>query len=694
MRVFLFPILLLGFLFMASLGYGRSDTLFICQGESIQLQTTPNQLSYQWNPASEFTDPTIYNPIISPTETKTYYVRVETVQDVNLVANGDFSAGNTGFTTDYQHTTTSTYDQGHYAIFTNPQDLNPGFGNCRDHTPSADGLMFVADGATIPNERVWCQNIAVDPGRTYDFSAWICNVHPTAPSRLQFSINNNLLGDVVEVQQPVCEWEEFVAEWYSSGFSGAQICITNQSTIAFGNDFAIDDISFMLNEPSYIDTFTVVVLETSNTQIDTTLCANERFIYQGESIAAGTQQDYNFVGANGCDSIVSISVNAIDTSLTQTLLDTFCLGDTVFLRGLAISQDTAICEIFTNVLGCDSSICFIALFFSEAPLQVNFASPSCAGLNDGSLMAQPNAGKPPYQYAWSNGVNQASVEQLVAGTYGLTVTDARGCRVEEVVTLNEPEPIVPEFTFQEPSCFGDQDGQIEIAVSGGTPDYQFFFEGDATVSDTLISELSAGTYGLSIEDALGCRLDTLISLGQPNSLQIVLPADTSIALGCDWQIDAQISSELPYELQWRPVVGLDCGQCERPQLTALQELTYFLEVIDANGCRAVDSLQLSLIRDYAVYFPNVFSPNGDGVNDFFEVYAGKAVEQIASLKVFNRWGALVFQQEDYAPGDAIGRWDGSFRGDFYDPGVFVFVAEILFLDGAVEIFSGDITILD
>ena len=684
---------LLSFLSFISLSYGRSDTLIICAGESIQLETTPGQISYLWTPEDEVSNATIFNPSVSPEETQTYYVRGEPIQDINLVFNGDFSSGNSGFTTDYILTTVPTFAQGHYAIFTNPQQFNADFGDCRDHTPSGDGLMFVADGATIPNERVWCQEIDVVPGRTYDFSAWICNVHPTAPSRLQFSINGDLLGDVLDVQSAVCDWQEFVADWYSDNFTRAEICITNQSTIAIGNDFAIDDINFTLNESFYIDTFTVVVLETSNTELETSICANESFSFNGQSVAAGTQMDFNFVGANGCDSIISLTVNAIDTSLRQTVLDTFCLGETVLYRGAPISRDTVICEIYTNAVGCDSSICFVARFLSEATIEMTLVSPTCGGYTDGALLAQPIAGKPPYAYQWEDGSSQARRDGIPAGTYRLTVTDSRDCVAEKTVELSEPESIVVSADYTEPSCFGGTDGAIQLGASGGTPDYTFQLAGETLPIEALAQQLAAGPYALLVYDANDCEMDTTLVLNQPRAIALDLPRDTSIALGCEWTINARVSSELPYTVQWTPVLGLDCGQCERPRLTATKDLTYRLEVVDQNDCRTSDSLRLTVLAAYELYIPNVFSPNFDGVNDYFEVFPGKAVEQIVSLRVFNRWGALVFQQENFAPGDPIGRWDGRFGSRDYDPGVYVYVAEVAFLDGAVERFSGDVTIL-
>ena len=670
-----------------------TDTLIICQGETVQLQTTPNQVSYSWYPEENISNTTIYNPLVSPNESTTYYVTVEPTPNMNLVYNGDFSLGNLGFTSDYNYTTVGTFQQGYYAIFTSPTQFNAGFGDCSDHSSSADGFMFVADGATIPDENVWCQTINVVPGRTYDFSAWITNIHPTAPSTLQFSINGVPLGPLLQIDEELCIWEEFSEVWYSGNNTEATICITNQSTIAFGNDFAIDDISFILAETHYVDTFTVIVLENSVLQLDTSICANNSLIFDGISVPADTQVIFNYTAWNGCDSSIFLNVSAIDTAYFETRIDTLCLGDTIYYQGYPITRDTSICSIYTNNLGCDSSICFVAYFLSESTISIDMQQPSCAGDSDGYLAVDPFAGSPPYQFLWNTGATTSSIDNLQAGTYWITITDSKACVVEKGIILQEPPPLAIDYIVEEPSCFGEDDGQATLIPTGGTPGYLLTFGERLSDTISIFENIGGGTYAVSMEDQNACLLEISITVNEPEPILISLLQDTNLDLGCILDLDAEISAHFPYQIQWTPVIGLDCSTCEDPRTQPVENITYQILVTDSTGCQSMDSVSITVIKNYQVFIPNAFSPNGDGVNDYFEIYSGKDIEEILSFAIFNRWGGLVFQKSNCPPGDTACRWDGSFNSEIHHPGLFVYMAKIKFIDGYEKVFSGDVLLV-
>ncbi len=668
------------------------DTLVICQGESIQLQTVENQIGYSWTPNLNISDVSIFNPIVSPESTTTYLVEVENVQDENLVYNGGFNLGNVGFESEYEFTPIGTFAQGHYGIFTSPTQFNAGFGNCEDFSGSNDGLMMVVDGATAVDVNIWCQTIDVLPGRNYDFSTQITNIFESEPSTLQFSINGNPLGDLLEVEPAVCEWQLFSEQWYSESFTSATICITNQSTIDFGNDFALDDIVFTLADDISVDTFIVIVLESPMVNLDTSICANEAILFDGIWVPADSLHVFSYSASNGCDSLVFFNVGAIDTSYFETRMDTFCLGDTTFHLGFPITADTAICDVYTNVLGCDSSICFVFYFLSEATLDFSIQEPSCSGDLNGLITVSPYAGLPPYDYLWDNGATNPSINNLTAGVYNLSLTDAAGCFVSTSIELTEPDPLSYEVMIAEPICFGDSNGFISFFIDGGNPEYILSFNDQIIGNDFIIENISSGSYNLLIEDAEGCILEDMIWVDQPAPIQIVLPMDTSIQLGCSLEIDAAINSTVPVAIQWVPVIDLDCSTCEDPVASPLSDISYQLLVTDTFGCQAMDTLNIFVEKNYAVFIPNAFSPNGDGINDYFEIYAGKDVEKIISFSIFNRWGGVVFQKDNFLPEDFEGSWDGRFKNKELKPQVFVYMAKVAFVDGTEKVFSGDVSL--
>ena len=98
-----------------------------------------------------------------------------------------------------------------------------------------------------------------------------------------------------------------------------------------------------------------------------------------------------------------------------------------------------------------------------------------------------------------------------------------------------------------------------------------------------------------------------------------------------------------------------------------------------------------------VFIPNVFSPNGDGSNDVFKPFIGAGVESVNSFKVFDRWGEIVYERPNDAPplnnDSSIDGWDGTFNGRRMNPGVFVYLIEVAFVDGLTLLYRGDVTIL-
>ena len=100
-----------------------------------------------------------------------------------------------------------------------------------------------------------------------------------------------------------------------------------------------------------------------------------------------------------------------------------------------------------------------------------------------------------------------------------------------------------------------------------------------------------------------------------------------------------------------------------------------------------------MIKVYDVYAPNVFSPNSDGINDSFFLFGGPEVQAISNFRIFSRWGDLMYEQPSMIANDDQLGWDGTFNGADLTSGVYVWVADITFIDGVSLVYSGDVTIL-
>ena len=211
----------------------------ICLGESATLTAVGSEGSVYWLPNNLNTG----SITVSPTATTSYTAVAYQPVGPSIVVNGDFEDGNVGFQSDYQYFTTPPLGEGRYAVTNNPQSVHNGFAPCPDHTTGA-GNMMVVNGNTAPNAVVWRQTLNVAPGRNYLFSAWLQSVNPTNPARLNFSIDGQQISDVLVAPGVNCQWINFSAVWFSGASSSVTVSIVNENTIASGNDFALDDISF------------------------------------------------------------------------------------------------------------------------------------------------------------------------------------------------------------------------------------------------------------------------------------------------------------------------------------------------------------------------------------------------------------------------------------------------------------------
>ncbi|MGQ9789620.1 MAG: PEP-CTERM sorting domain-containing protein [Armatimonadota bacterium] len=174
------------------------------------------------------------------------------VYAVNLIVNGDFEAGNTGFTTDYTHDSTPPMSGlGYYAIGTNPKTWNNLWASYGDHT-SGSGKMFIADGYTVGDKTVWQQTVTVASNTPYIFSYWAANPYSQSPPKLRAFINGVQIGDL-QLPSQTGQWVKFETVWNSGAATSATIRLVDLVTAGIGNDFTLDDISLQaVPEPATI----------------------------------------------------------------------------------------------------------------------------------------------------------------------------------------------------------------------------------------------------------------------------------------------------------------------------------------------------------------------------------------------------------------------------------------------------------
>ncbi len=355
----------------------------------------------------------------------------------------------------------------------------------------------------------------------------------------------------------------------------------------------------------------------------------------------------------------------------------------------------------TNDLGCSSEAEFqLTLDLPEVNIQV-LSGGSGFGLkcfqdSNGILLANPIAGLPPFQFEWSNLDSTAQIINLKKGDYQVILTDAIGCKDTAFVTLTEPDLFVPEFDYKSPRCFDNDDGFFQITGwTGGAGGVKARLQGSTALTAPIIFDnLPPGDFFAQIFDANGCTVDTAFRLDTPEELFLELGDDWTIELGDSVYIKPNISFSPVDSFAWisntvQPLTTLDFWA--KPFKTVY----YYLTVWDKNGCSVTDKVNIRVTKDLDVYVPNSFSPNGDGVNDLFTIYArAAAVRRVVRFQVFDRFGEKVFIREDFNPNEEPVGWDGRLDGQPMNPNVFVWKAEIEFIDGRVIQLYGDVTLMN
>ncbi len=356
----------------------------------------------------------------------------------------------------------------------------------------------------------------------------------------------------------------------------------------------------------------------------------------------------------------------------------------------------------TDSLGCNFGPINLTVTSPTAmSLAIDSVHLGCWGVQEGQVSVIPSGGTPFYSYLWNTGATSSSLFNLPAGSYTVTVTDANGCQQIGQTQLNQPLPIQSNYTVVNNICFGDDNGSIEIlSTNGGIAPYLYGLDAAAYGQDTLFTNLEAGIYSLSILDANSCEIQQTITLVDPSELLVDAGQDLLLELGENGQLQATTNSPTPVVWAWTPTDYLACDptdsifNCPDPIVEQpIESIAYLVMITDANGCTATDDVMVEVISNRDVYIPNTFTPNGDGINDLFTIFSGPSGTRINKLSIYDRWGELTFMTELAPLNDLSVGWDGSLNGRFLNPGVFVYYAEVEFIDGSTATYKGDVTLL-
>lgn len=406
----------------------------------------------------------------------------------------------------------------------------------------------------------------------------------------------------------------------------------------------------------------------------------------------------------------SEAINGIDF-LEIPLSITIPAGDTSFILPITLIEDNVIEDPESLKLelmyacDCIDPILTELVINEVGELSANFEEVSVCEGQVFSIAPEIIGGVPPLDFLWETGETKDTIEVSVAAStqYRLTITDFCGNSTTGLADINiqniPTATLVGTYDFCKATVTG-----IPVQLEGNPP-WKIRYSIDG-VEQTLIENIQSnpfylntateGTYLLTTFNDAYCegRVMGSATVESPFfvSTDIVPP---SCFNSTDGSIEiTQLDAVAPFSIEWNIETQDDY------LIENLTADTYTLSIIDANGCFYEENFDLSAISNdindcVPLYIPNSFSPNNDGVNEIFSIFADaySGIEKIISMEVYNRWGILVFEQTDFIPDNNTTGWNGEFKGKPLDAGVYVYQIMIAFEDGRTLLMSGDVSLL-
>ena len=338
---------------------------------------------------------------------------------------------------------------------------------------------------------------------------------------------------------------------------------------------------------------------------------------------------------------------------------------------------------------------------TSAPPQYNGYHLRCFDSNNGTATATAAGGNGNFSYQWQTipRLDSANISNLKAGIYKVIVIDEKGCKDSSSVTLTAPTTLKMASEIKNIRCFGEKNGIVTLkGVSGGVKPYIVMF-GEKTVSDSFarFEKLAAGVYALQVSDNNQCFIADSIRLTEPPKMVPANTKDTLIHYGDDISLYAGLlPPSVLTGVKWsasRDSVVFTCTDCGITTASPLKTTIFHALLTDSFGCTLRKDIIVQVDKNRKIFAPSAFSPNEDGNNDRFGVFGGKGTRRVLNVKVFNRWGSLIFARQNPSMHDDSDGWDGTYKGQLLQSDVYVWIAQIEFEDGETEMFQGDVALM-
>lgn len=583
------------------------------------------------------------------------------MEPVQLIQNGDFSQGNTGFTTSLTLGTgffcplcpEGTYGVGSFAFLFHNDFIG------QDHTNPPSGQFFIANAAASEGQSVWCQTVSVEPNTDYTFSYWVRDVtnnsdsHPLAI--LQAYFNGVPQGSSIEAYGG---WQQNTFVWNSGSEMTVEICLLNFQSNSGGNDFGLDDISLsgchQVNLSHYADLGD-----------DVTYCGGETFevtppLFNGYNynwssddlaIANPTASSQSFILSNTTSAIQSYDlVLALDSAaLGCTTSDTL----TIFILpevSVDIPEAEPLCPgqlynatidgEFDSIIWSDGSQSSTISTNEPGILSVTVSSQGCSATDatnivlvnmpfeDASIVSDycetelPVILQAPVDVTWSNGVQSDQIEVSASGLFEATYSN-QGC--ESTLIFDISIFTMPTILLEDLYTFCDGSSVVITSENEGT-----WSTGEVAAS---IEVNEAGIYSVIVENGPCVAADGTI-VEMRSEPEVNLGDDITLCEGESIVLDAY--SEMASKYEWS-------NDSTSAEIRVSEAGLYSVSVSNECGSNTDELIISTELCGWGLYIPNAFTPNLDLVNDGWSVQG----YNVSNVKIFiyNRFGDLIWFSE-------------------------------------------------
>ncbi len=462
----------------------------------------------------------------------------------------------------------------------------------------------------------------------------------------------------------------YTINWNSSGNKDIKLVV--QNTVCPSSDSLIKTLP--IKPPPF-------------TTVNQTICAGQSYL--GYSIS-GTYTDHYSL-TNGCDSTRVLNLNVL--SPQPVIVDkSICMGSSY--EGYNTSGTYT--DHFNVANGCDSvrilnltvvppqpvtidkSICMGEVYEgynTSGTYTDNFTTTGgCDSIRILNLTVNPTYSKDTAVFICAGASYELPDKQIetTTGTYKSTLSTILGCDSIINTTLTVATPINNSVNVQDVSCYDAGNGEIQISATGGTPPYSFKLDGATTNTSGTFTGLDAGSHSYVITDDIDCSFTGDFFINQPDKVIVyVHPVDTTLLP--KQLVNLNASSNYPAATyQWNPSTFLSCDTCPDPSASPDKEITYHVLAtvpINGNDCTG-EATVIIHVKPLVIYFPNTFSPNGDGINDVFGAVGNKSLVTNFQIQLFDRWGEKVFEAYD-----VDFSWNGTLKNQKEPLGTYVYVVK-------------------